>query len=527
MPEPLDVGVSVSFEGQSQVLSAWQQVQGGADKYTNSLRNVRNEMNQFIPGLVRGRDELGRFTSGMEQFGGTASSTFREAGNEVRNLMTSLSGIGSIASAMLSGISMIKAEWEDVLNRQKQAANKQLSVAQARANTIWNFEDDNTVTAKQLPDVVAKLAGEVGSDQATVYQTLGTASSSKGTMTNQDAVDATRTAARLFPSDVNQQTSTAKAILLMRAKNPKLTSDQAAGMLKSGQVASPVDEAAQYAFSVVPAVVQGQDFNNSLQEGMGIAAYFGTNMGDDTGKTTATAMISMEAQLEKVPQLAKYKGTIAKLKALQLPENAKIKNALLGDFSTGPKEKGVDAMTYEAKATIPVKRLLEGEGLAELDTFVSKIPDEAGGGRVLRDFEEAKNKNAGQKNLSRDQRLKAIEELLQTEDTLNGAKSIDRLGMQQIMSAAGVGATQRWTSGWRHNVLTEIQGVAPEEATLRTLKEVSSGAKASGGVNDPVAQRLDKVIQLLETGNGLNEEQVKEARKPEVPIPPVIGRNGK
>ncbi|OGT59918.1 MAG: hypothetical protein A3E01_10770 [Gammaproteobacteria bacterium RIFCSPHIGHO2_12_FULL_63_22] len=394
-------------------------------------------------------------------------------------------GVGSVLGGISLAARLLRAEYDNLVQRQKTAADRQIDVAQAQRAALQNIGGDPELANGKASELVAGISAKTGASQTDLWKSFSAAASFKGDLSNKQALDVIGSAAELDPTngEAIQKNTVAAMALIKRDKT--VTPAQAMGFILSAKVASPVIENAVFAEHVVPNITSGQAWGNTARESAALNAAIGQSINDTEGRVTATATTQLSKQLAEVlPNVAG--GTTGRLAAMQLPENEKIKRRLLGVFGENFKKAKGDAggeITAEAKAFTTIIELLKGEGRAgELyKNAYASIPEIHAAAPAFGEMINRLNKEPLQKNLLLKRTLESGVTGMQLSDIQGAQGSIAREGLQQALAAAGVS-----------KIGQDVAGIAFEASTV-------------GGQDAPVKE-LQK--QLRQKSHSLSQDQI-------------------
>ena len=131
-----------------------------------------------------------------------------------RNAASFAAGIGLVTSASSlasAAINRIKAEFTDLVETQRQAAQAQQTFAQAFDAAVLNLGGD--ATAKDLEDLIGRITGQTGGDRRQVAIALADALSARGNLGIGEVEEAVKATFQLAKNVQDVQAPLAGAIL--------------------------------------------------------------------------------------------------------------------------------------------------------------------------------------------------------------------------------------------------------------------------------------------------------------------------
>lgn len=346
--------------------------------------------------------------------------------------ITQLTGIGSIFAGIAAVVAQVSAEYQNMVSRQKTAADRQIDTAAAQRQAIGNLGDDPTMNAQQLDEEVARIAQKTGVNQKDIYSASSSALSARGQLSAKDALAAVEVAALNAPDDTAGLATMAGSLLDMQKKGGG-TARQNVGQFIAAKMAARVETNTAFSQNVIPAAMGVQEFGDSPQQALALTSAITQGMGDTQGAMSGTAAISLAQQLERA--LPKMGSTIERIQFLQSPEGAKMRDKLLGKGS----KKGT--LELEKKAFAPIRGLLSGKDTVQakqLDTALGAIKEGDESEKVFEQNLATVNAMPIQQNAAANRALNVAADNLSVKDVEGGKASVAREGLDKVLKAAKV-----------------------------------------------------------------------------------------
>lgn len=265
---------------------------------------------------------------------------------EIGKAALGFAGVGSATAGIMLAAQAIKAEYEALLERQKQAAGEQEKHGDAFRKTLTSFTPDETVkSSEELDAEVQRIASTTGADIAAVDRVVGSALSSKGPLTNKQALGGVEEAFRLLPKDeVAAEAMSGVTLELAQqtdVKDPKALSGFVTQAKAATKIANDQSFGAAFSKGMIATMLRG----DTPEQAAEIFATLGNTMGDREGARTGTAQTQLAEQLaEMFPELPSTKARIA-----HVQKNPQ----LLGDV--------LETLNLESAARAPVENILRGD----------------------------------------------------------------------------------------------------------------------------------------------------------------------
>lgn len=281
----------------AKAVRAWQRAKASIQSYEDQLEKLDKKNTKADVSATR---MLGNLTAGL----GRAAIQF--------------AGIGSALAAISSAASMIRAEYDNLIRRQEEAAGLQVTLGGAEAELFKNILGASELGA--TPEAIAeagtemrdRIAAATRRSPVDVTRVLSQAASSRGDVSMFD-VERTVTAALLSaPGDVDAARSRSSLTLGMVAGG--LQARQSLGLALAAEEAIPVaqsDMAARAMGRTIPAALS-QGFNPA--EAVAAFSMFANRVNDVEGRQTATFMPKI---LNFLNEMSDEDGFLNKIKDIQ------------------------------------------------------------------------------------------------------------------------------------------------------------------------------------------------------------------
>lgn len=443
----------------SQVERTLQSVERGMQAVTRRLADVE-----------RGSKKATESTTTGLQRGATAAAQFAGA----------LTGVGSAVGGAMMVVGALKAEYDNLLARQRAAAATQVSAGVALREARKAFAPDATMGAGAFDGALQNLAFKRGSTVDVVAPVAQTAFSAKGDLSNAAAMSAIETAVRLSPTDAGEASTVAGRLLDMMKASGTSDARSVAAFLQTVQQSSRVTNMAAVGSNLVPAITSLVKSGDSPEQAAEVVAALNQLMSDETGALTRTAALQLGGQLKDfLPNAA---GTQARIEALQA--DPKLRAEFLKKASFEQASKGF------------ITSLLSGDA-ASVSAYQAAQRNIGGlndGMAAL--FEQQLafiNSGKFQQMVDADQRGKANVEGKQLADRIGGLRGQIATTLSQALEETNEG------------FLVEALG---NDALVRLRHEIRSNGL---GVN-PAIQAQNEVRRILREGN-LSETDATFARQ--------------
>lgn len=462
------------------------------------------------------------------------ASTASTAGFErsAQTLTKFATGIGMITTAtglVMSMANQLRREYDNLISRQKNAANAQLSIAEAQAEAFKGL-GDNSISKEQLAKRVQEISLKTPADQSGLYSAIGQSLGAKPAgVSDADVVEAAGVAARLNPYNSQAMGTNLLSLMFQKSKTPKASFADIAGFQMQVKRLSPTMSEEAFAQNIVPGIGESMAFGSSAPEAAALLSYMGNEMGDVEGRQTRTAVLSFQKQLmEALPN--EKGGLLNRLKALQKPENARLRKHFLGPLA-GARAKGSTPIAAfgiegEAKAFVPMLNLIEGKTIGNLEQMLAQVPEIAGSGTTFEQTMSDIERQPIQMTAKAQRTFATATQAAQLNDLAGARTAVTREGLQELMKANGLSDFTQQIGGAAFDAATAMNADPLELAARYARKEsqvrgspqfVPTYGPASGGYapateqDKEVSKRLERLAIALEA---MIQQQKATADKP-------------
>ncbi len=485
--------------------AVWESTRTPLEKYNAEVAKLDNLLKKQVISDETHRRAVEKQKQAYEQSEQAGKSFFGGISSGTLQALTAFTGIGSVIGGIAAICAVVRAEYDNLLQRQKTAADKQIDTAGAQRLAIMNLGTDKTYSADKLSQEIGGMSGLTGVSQKDLYAATASSLSARGNLSVKDSLDAVQTAATLIPDDPGGLSTLAGSLLDLQKKSGG-SSKQNAGMMIGGMQASRVVNMQSYAKNVIPAVFQLQDFGDTQQESMALMATLTQSMGDVEGSTAGTASIQLAKQLQQA--LPKMKSTTERIRYLQSEQGAGLRKKLLGSGKTA------GTLVGEAKAYTTYQGLLSGNADSTqrqlYETSFGAVPTADQGEAIFNNTLSSVNSQGIQQTAKVSRALGTAAERASMRDLQGGMSGATREGLQKLLQAQGVSKTAQNFIGTQFDAATQLGGQNPLEFAAKEaerrgkdLQTAIPDSYVSMGEFDSVTPGRDRTAQEKAQGQEL------------------------
>ena len=495
---------------------------------TADSTSVEVALQKLASGLDKTVDKLNKLAQASEKATKATASGLEQAGSWALKFVASITGIGSAIGGIMAIANQIKREYENLLTKQKGAADTQIAFETQLAEAVRNAA--GLMTGNEIRQKTLEIAGQVNADQSSVAAALSSTLSAVGPTNKaeaEQAFEATRAAMQFAPemggADISALAGTAVDI----AKRTGATPAQAIGFMQNIGGVARVPSLQNLSGNVAPAVMSVSQFGGSMQESGALVSALTQGMADTEGRISGTAAIGLAEQLrERLPKL----GTTAERIAAIQNDPALFKAFFKGGRFGGKK---FEPATFEKKAIASVEQLLSpGTMMARaFSEGGEKIGDVQGAGQKTYDdlMREVQSVTPASNTKRQFGTVTTEQQIL---DIVGGQTSITREGLKKYLESIGATALEQDVSTAIFEGKT-MRGAMPTEAAASSLRNrakalrtpVSGGGGLGGdvGFESPgftpsnadleLSQKIDKFANALDQLAKETRESVKALKE--------------
>lgn len=400
---------------------------------TANSTSVETALQKLSAGLDKTIDKLNKVEQASKNSTKAMESGLDQAGASALKFVGAITGIGSAVGGILAIANQLKREFDNLVSRQKDAANAQVGFETQLAEAVRNAA--GLLSGGEIKQKTLQIANQVGADQSAVAAALSSTLSAVGPTNKaeaEQAFEATRAAMQFAPemggTDIAALAGTAVDI----AKRTGASPAQAIGFMQNIGGVARVPSLQNLSGNVAPAVMSVNQFGGSMQEAGALVSALTQGMADTEGRISGTAAIGLAEQLrERMPGLG---STAERIAAIQ--NDPKLFKTFFqgGRFGT----KKFEPASFEKKALASVEQLLT-PGTMMARAFAEggeKIGDVQGAGqKTYDDLMREVNSVTFTSRLKRTFGTAATEQ--QILDTIGGQTSVSREGLKAFLKASG------------------------------------------------------------------------------------------
>lgn len=502
---------------------------------TANSTGVEQALEKLARGLDKTIDKLNKMEKASADSSKAAAGGMEQAAGSALKFVGAITGVGSVVGGILAVANQLRREYDNLVSRQKGAADTQIGFEAQLAQTVRNA--GGKLSGSDVRDMALRLAEGASADPAKAAMVLGSAFSARGVSNKQQAEEvrqsaeaAMKFAPEMSAEDTAMLAGTAIDIMKRTGGNAR----QAIGLTQLTSGLSRTTTLKGVAENVLPGALQMTELGGgSIETNAALMAALTQGIVDPEGAVSRTAGITFAKELrERMPNLG---STDERIKALQA--DPKLQKAFLEGGRFGKKQFSA-AEIGRGQAQSSVESLIRGNGTAaeSYAEFKSTIGDQALAGQTFDQMMAAVNSVTASSRMSR--AFTGATAQQQITDTVGGQTSVTREGLKAFLKASGESQFSQDVD----SLLFEgnsLGGKMPLDIASETLRKKAgrlrspapigyAGGGGAGGSFQPIAteaeleqaksyDRLAKAIESLAVDLKKNTDATQQNTKDQGP----------
>ena len=488
-------------------------------------------------------DRIDGITTKSGKAGSVLDGIFANATSDITKFAVGMAGVGSAAAALTTVVERIKAEYQNMVARQKGAADTQVDFETQLATTIRNIGP--TMTGPEVKDMVMKLSREAVAEPAKAAKVLGDVASAKGVEAGTDdakEVYKTSLATMRFAPELSADDQSRLAGTTMDIqKATGYDARQALGLASLTGGFARVTDLKSLADNVMPGAIKMMNLGGgSMVQNAALESALTQGIIDPTGEVSSTAGINLAKELrERMPKLP---DTFARLEEIQ--KNPHLMQAFLQGSKGAWRKYGsktTDAADLGRGQGIPaIEQLLRGQGTAwdEFQKASRGLGDQAAAGQ---EFDRSIRSVDAVTMASRLKRtIGSSVKGQQILDEQGGQTSILREGLMEMFQASGQSALAQdvdkvlfegqTLAGGQLPAAVASERLRARAGELREDQYISGGGDASTGYSayrapkpeelraatafENLAKQIDALAKEMKENTAATKQNTKDNPQP-------------
>lgn len=326
--------------------------------------------------MVRAFEKLQRETVKLREQQAALKTELREGAKNAEDMSQTLDGgfgagvkqMSSMAAGAFSvqqAIGLVRAEYDALIERQREAAGIQVDLSAVQTQALQNLGDDPDIkTAGELVDLVNQVIQKTDALPRVAWQAMSDALSARGDKSAREAADAVTAAIRLSPGTPEQLPTLAGAALDV-GKAAGIGSEEALGFILGIGSKSRVTNLESLSKNVAPGALDLLKFGDDLSSAGALVATISQGVNDTEGAVSRTTAVSLAQQLEKfftrVMPRDDLTSTESRIGALQADPALRQLFLEGGRVQRGDETISQPAASFEKKTFATVREILTGD----------------------------------------------------------------------------------------------------------------------------------------------------------------------
>lgn len=403
---------------------------------------------QYAAAVRQTQNELRGATGGIEK-GLAASGQF----------LAAATGIGSVLGGLALVVNQIRKEYDYLKAGQQQAAESQVSLAEAERTAVFNLGSDTSLTPQQMGQALSQMSADTGVQRQPLTTLFSDMLSARGEMSARDVLPYLQAVAKAAPDQGGLPILGGATLDLGKAFN--LSPEQAIGFMLQTQGSSRVTSLEGLAQNVVPAILAVSKFGDSPEQAAELVAGLGQAGADVKGAMSGTAAVQLADRLSKVRGLDKLGSTAERIEAVR--KSPRLQRAVFADEFGEAKYKPIFRQMLtgaeDSAAVLALRGAQAGIGR----------PEEAA--PMLENMLDRYAGLATSQTAEFSRRAGASADRLRLDDTRGGRIGVGRDALEKLLQASGSMEFQRQAEVAKFEMAVLGGGADPVEYMERYARE--------------------------------------------------------
>jgi hypothetical protein len=429
------------------------------------------------------RQQLGKMdlkTTGMGALQSGASNVAKSLASAASQLV----GIGSAVGGLIALAMQLKAEYQTIVNRQKEAAGVHVDYATEISTAIRST--GGKISGPEMEQMVMEGSKRTGQSPTVVARNFNAAFTAKGPRNREEAVERMQESEAAMQQYPEQDAQTLAQITAVTAQNKQafgLNTQQAIGYQQKAQNVSFVKDVQSFAANVagkLSAISKSGDTN--AQEAGSLAGTFSQAGGDFEGSTSTLAALTFAAELkERLPHLPDFKSRLDEMHK-NPQENAK--KFLEGGEFNGKKHSAAETGRSIYKAHVadmlnPNSKLVQ-EYKQNLNEYGDAEIWEIEAANVRKEVKSSPSVIVADAK----RQIETSKQQIQLDDSKGAMAGVSRDGLQEILKAAGVSDIEQKMALASFELNTSLGSQDPMKEVRKQLDEQADVLESPTSTSD-------------------------------------------
>ena len=282
-------------------VSAWQRAKNSVNAYENAIARTSNRSRQAAK-------TTGQMLSG--------------AAVGIGRLSSQMLGFGSALAGIYTVVQLLRSEYENMVQKQKQAGDVRLGFEQAVASNIANVLPTGLFAQGELKKRALEIGRDTGTSPTRAVSLIGSAVTSAGISAENPAekrfaIEAALATARYGPElDITSAEELA-GVAASQAKVFGTTPRKAIGFMEQVRAQSNVRDQGNFLRNIAPGFAALQALGFSEGEAGALKATISQRAGDTSGELTITSALALgKALFERFGDVEKFQGDDGRFRAV-------------------------------------------------------------------------------------------------------------------------------------------------------------------------------------------------------------------
>ena len=516
---------------------AFEEAKSPLDKYNQAKQTLDSLLKKGKISQDEYNAAVRRAKTEMDQAADSGDKAF---GSKMHGMVTQLLGALGLSGGVAGAIQLVRAEYEQLIEAQREAAAATLTQAQAQEVALVNLGATTEAQRDKFTSAARVMAGDLGVSETEVYRRSSDALSARGDKPIYGpggAMDAVRASFGFARGDSAAGMAAAGAALDLSAITGG-SAEQSLGFLQAVGQRARITDPRKLATNLPPAMKAAVATGADPQEAGALFAAVTQGMADPTGESSRTATISFVQQLrdryeKELDDAAKLvaKGKMSQTDYQALEQKAERWSGLslterLTELQADPTGQQVflAGASFEKRAQVPMEELVRGGGAAKaFAEFRTGLPGMEAAGEFFAQAARVRSGAGAQQVADMERAVAGIVEQAATGDIERAGMGVIRERFGPALRQAGLGSMASRLAGLqatlRGDDLEAFEAQLRGEASLikvQPQRGYAFGAAPRGGGLTKQEQEQARLLTALADAIGkLNQAAEAQQRAAE------------
>jgi len=333
-------------------------------KFSSSDAEVTKALESMARKTQALKDEMRKLKEESSAASKAAKEGFDGGSGAISSMVGQVTAAASAYISLGAAIGLVTKEIQNMEEAQDKAADSQKTTADAQIKFLRNLGPVAAAEKDKILKGIREISKETGQTEATVYGTVSSAASARGSLSREAMLDATRLAARLAPESGSEQQATAGGLLDLAKVTGSGSAKENAGFMLAMGAQARVESLEAINKALVPATIGVAGYGGKPGDAGALVSTMTAVSGDQEGRFAGTAALQLTKQLEEfMPEKDRFSYDERGRKKLQAKGTGfsdPMERIRRLQADPALREKFLSKASFEEKGRKPIEQILTG-----------------------------------------------------------------------------------------------------------------------------------------------------------------------